>query len=436
MNTNTPRFHRSFALALCASVLGLAACGDGTTPATPAPGDEVRSTHARITAPAVPAADRASLVAGNTRFAADVYRALAAEPGNVIYSPHSISIALGMTWAGARNNTERQMAQTLRFGMSQAQTHAAFNALDQELAHRAERAPEGGGRPFRLRVVNKLWGQRGYRFQPSFLDTLAENYGAGLNVLNFMGDPEGSRGRINAWVSEQTEGKIPMLLGQGSIVPSTTLVLTNAVYFSASWREPFDPARTAPGDFHFADGTVRQVPLMNRSAEMRYAEGEGWQAAELPYAGDEVSMLVIVPTAGTFDAFERAFDTARVASVVDGLRTRLVSVTLPTFTFRRNASIKRVLTSLGMTDAFSGEADFSGMDGTRSLYIQDVIHEGFIAVDERGTEAAAATAVVVGRTSVPEPATLRADRPFLFAIRDNPTGAILFLGRVSDPSAR
>ena len=225
MNTNTPRFHRSFALALCASVLGLAACGDGTTPATPAPGDEVRSTHARITAPAVPAADRASLVAGNTRFAADVYRALAAEPGNVIYSPHSISIALGMTWAGARNNTERQMAQTLRFGMSQAQTHAAFNALDQELAHRAERAPEGGGRPFRLRVVNKLWGQRGYTFQPTFLDTLAENYGAGLNVLNFMGDPEGSRGRINAWVSEQTEGKIPMLLGQGSIVPSTTLVL-------------------------------------------------------------------------------------------------------------------------------------------------------------------------------------------------------------------
>lgn len=426
------------------STLALAAlvgCEDGNgapdgavLPSAPAGAEVVRSSRARITASAAPAEDLQALARGNAEFGLALYRAVGAEAGNVVMSPHSVSVALGMTWAGARTETETQMASALRFSMGQARTHAAFNALDLALAQRAMRPVDGGGQRFRLRVVNSLWGQRGYGFLTPFLDTLGEHYGAAMYLVDFVRDAEGARRVINTWVSTQTERRIPELLPMGVVRPSTVLVLTNAVYFSASWAQPFPAGDTRPADFHLLDGSTRSAPTMNRVAELRYAEGPTWQAVELPYVGEEVSMLVIVPAEGRFAEVERGLDGAALTAVVAGLHPRRVTLALPRFSFRKPAGLREPLMAMGMTDAFSSSADLSGMDGTRSLFIQDVLHEGYIAVDEAGTEAAAATAVIVGRVSAPEPATLRADRPFLFAIRDNPTGAVLFFGRVVEPS--
>ena len=418
-----------------AAALGCDA-GEGAPDAGSAPvgAEVVRSSHARLTASTAPAADLQALVRGDVEFGLALYRAVAADAGNVVLSPHSVSVALGMTWAGARTTTEAQMASALRFTLGQARTHAAFNALDLALAQRAARPVVGSGQRFRLRVVNALWGQSGYRFLAPFLDTLAENYGAGMYLLDFERDPEAARGVINTWVSAQTERRIPELLAMGGVHRNTVLVLTNAVYFSASWAQPFRAEDTHPAEFHLLDGTARVVPTMNRVAEMPYADDPAWQAVELPYLGDELSMLVIVPASGRFAEVEQRLDAPALAAVVAALHDRRVTLALPRFSFRTAAGLRAPLIALGMTDAFTAAADLSGLDGARDLFIQDVVHEGFIAVDEAGTEAAAATAVVIGRTSVPEPATLRADRPFLFAIRDIPTGAVLFLGRVVDPS--
>jgi serpin B len=420
---------------LLAGLAATAGCGAETpAPSTQGHFEEVRSSRARITAPQVSEADRTAFANGQRRFALDAYRALAAEAGNIVYSPHSIQVALSMTWAGARGRTESQMAMALRFALPQGSHHAAFNALDQELAARAARSLEGGGRRFQLRVTNALFGQRGETFLPTFLDTLAEHYGAGLKLLDFMADPEAARRRINAWVSEQTERRIPELLREGSVNRATTLVLTNAVYFNASWASPFDAAQTSPAPWHAPGAAPRMVPMMNRSLSTHYAEGEGWQAVELPYAGGDVAMLLMLPAEGRLGDFERELTAERLDGITSMLSERLVQLTMPTFSFRKHTSLKQLLQSLGMTDAFQGGiADLSGMNGNRTLFVQDVVHEGFIAVDERGTEAAAATAVVVGRTSIPKTATFRADRPFLFAIRDRASGTLLFLGRVASP---
>ena len=312
--------HASWCLSL--PVLSLLAVGCGDVAPLPSNVEQVRSPLSRVTAPAVSDTERTQFAIGQRAFALDAYRALAVREGNVVYSPHSVQVALGMTWAGARGATESQMASALRFGLPQDRLHAAFNALDLDLTRRAALPVEGGGQRFRLRSANALWGQRGYPFLAPFLDTLALHYGAGMNVLDIAADPESARGRINRWVSEQTEARIPELLGAGTVRSSTTLVLTNAVYFNASWSTPFDVAQTAPGPFRTLDGATRQVPTMRRSAELRYAEGEGWQAVELPYVGDEVSMLVILPAEGRFAEVERSLDAARFDAVTHALSSR------------------------------------------------------------------------------------------------------------------
>lgn len=419
-------FTTSLALAL------LAGCGDGATPDAPLPFESARSARARISTPAVSADDRAALVRGHTAFAVDAYRELARTPGNLIYSPHSVQLALAMAWAGARGSTESQMATALRFQLPQARQHAAFNALDQELTARAARPVESGD-ALQLRVVNALWGQRGHSFLPAYLDTLAESYGAGVNLVDFVRDAEGERGRINAAVSAQTSGRIPTLLPEGSVNAATRLVLTNAVYFKASWAEHFNPEYTAPSAFHRADGTTTTARYMGRTGDYAYAAGEGYEAVELPYAGGQTSMVMILPAAGTFADFERALTAERLQGILAGLQMRSVGLTIPTFSFLSSTSLKQLLQSMGMNDAFADGADFSGIDGTRELRVSDVIHQGFIGVNERGTEAAAATAVTFVGTAYMEPATFAATRPFLFVIRDRPTGATLFMGRVVDP---
>ncbi len=408
------------------SALLAPACGtdDLTEPAI------VRSALERDLSPDVPAADTAALVAGNSAFAADLYQQVHGEAGNLFMSPHSISIALAMTYAGAAGSTATQMAEALSFDLPAAQLHPAFNGLDLVLESRGG-AADSDTIPFRLNVANSIWGQEGYPFQDPFLDTLAVNYGAGMNVLDFLTQAEDSRVRINDWVEAQTNNKIEELLPRGAINGGTRLVLTNAVYFSAAWSEPFEASATSDATFTTPTGPVTTA-TMHSLHEAGYGEGAGWKAAELGYDGGELSMVIVVPD--DLAAFEASLSGETFATVGAALGTRLLDLSLPKFTFDAPLDLKEPLQALGMTDAFDGEADFSGIDGSRSLAITDVLHKGFVSIDEAGTEAAAATAVIVGVTSSPEPATLSVDRPFVFFIKDIQTGAILFVGRVVDPT--
>ncbi len=391
---------------------------------------EIKSDLARNTAPDVSAAELDELVAGNTAFALDLYGQVRDEPGNLFMSPYSVSMALAMTYAGAEGDTATQMADALHFTLPADRTHAAFDALDLALASRGQTA-RSDTIPFRLTTANAMWSQEGTQFETPFLDTLAVNYGAGMHVVDFMADPDGSRQTINQWVADRTNDRIKDLLPQGSVDELTRLVLTNAIYFSGAWQYPFDAGNTADRPFQTPTGTV-QVPSLHRSAELRYKAGEGYQVAELPYDGGELGMTLIVPD-GDFSSFESSLTPAALADVVTGLQAYDLDLTMPKFEFDTPLSLADALQALGMTDAFSDAADFSGMDGARDLQITGVLHKGFVSVDEDGTEAAAATGVVVGPTAAPEPATLVVDRPFLFLIEDFQTRTILFLGRVVDP---
>ncbi|HEX5058436.1 MAG TPA: serpin family protein, partial [Kofleriaceae bacterium] len=259
----------------------LAACGDSPTDIP-----EIKSDVARDLQPNVSAGDFATLVDGNTEFATDLYAQVHGQSGNLFMSPHSISIALAMTWAGANTNTAAQMADTLHFTLPPDQLHAAFNKLDLELASRAANAMSGTI-PFKLKTANAIFGQEGKTFLDPFLDALARNYGAGMRVLDFLSDPEGSRATINHWVEDQTNDRIKDLLPMGSVTPDTRLVLSNAIYFSAAWDEPFKAEETADRAFKLGDGTTISVPTLHQVHERGYGEGDGYKAAELPYDGGQ-----------------------------------------------------------------------------------------------------------------------------------------------------
>lgn len=413
-----------------ALMLGLAAC------AQPVAGEVIQSDKPRETSPDVDDTDLTMLVNGNSDFAFDLYRSLNKEDDNIFYSPYSMSLALAMTYAGARGETEQQMADTLHFILPQDRLHPAFNSLDIELSQRGEGAQGKDGEGFRLNIVNAIWGQKDYEFLTTFLDALAENYGAGLRLLDFISAPDESRLTINNWVSDQTEGRIENLIPQGLINELTRLVLTNAIYFNAAWQYPFSEDITGDGPFYLLDRGEVIVPMMRQTESFGYAEGDGYQAVELPYDGGELSMVILLPQSDQFEAFEWSLDAQRVEDVVKALETRQVALTMPLFEFESSFSLKEALATMGMPVAFSGDADFSGMTGNRDLFIADVVHKAFVSVDEAGTEAAAATAVVMELTAVPEaPVEVTIDHPFIFLIRDIETGTILFVGRVVNPSA-
>jgi serpin B len=399
-------------------------------------GELLISDKERITSPDVSTSEQASLVEGNSAFAFELYQALREEEGNLFYSPHSISVALAMTYAGARNQTAEQMADTLQFMLEQDRLHPAFNWLDAELAKRGEDAEGKDGKGFRLNIVNAIWGQKDYTFLSTFLDVLAENYGAGLRILDFINETEQSRVAINDWVSDQTEGRIKDLIPQGAIDALTRLVLTNAIYFNAAWENPFNEHMTAGGPFYLLDGGQVSVPMMKQTESFGYTEGEGYQAVELQYDGNELSMVILLPEAGQFEAFEETLDAQQVDAIISGLQPTGVALTMPKFEFDSEFSLKDTLSEMGMPIAFSGAADFSGMTGTLDLQITAVLHKAFVSVDEAGTEAAAATAVIVGESAMPgQPVEVTIDHPFIFLIRDIETGAILFVGRVLNPGA-
>ena len=406
---------------------------------TPAPttAKEVRSDRDRSTSLRATAQDLRSLVQGNNAFALDLYQVLTNGEGNLFYSPFSISQALATTLAEARGDTERQMLHTLHYELPQDRLHPSFNSLDREIASRGKNPQDDDEHFFQLNVANALWGQQGYEFLPGFLDVLAENCGAGLRVLDFAGAPEEARARINDWVSEETEEKIRDLLPPGAVDGRTRLVLTNAIYFNASWTWPFDGKLTQERPFHLAEGGAVEAPMMTETSKdfYGYANGAGYQAVDVPYSLGEMSMIILLPDEGMFHEFEDSLNDEALDRILDDIEIDYVTLTMPLFKFESQFDLGQTLAGMGMPDAFGAGANFSGMTGTRGLRISKVVHKAFVSVDERGTEAAAATAVAVptsGPTKEPIPVTV--DRPFIFLIRDRATGTLLFLGRVMNPN--
>jgi serpin B len=369
------------------------------------------------------------VVQGNNQFAIDIYARLRQQPGNLFLSPYSLSTALAMTYAGARGETTEQMVKVLHFDITPDRLHPAFEALIRQVNG-------GKGRSYRLSVANALWGQEGDPFLPEFLRLLADRYGAGLRRVDFR-STEQARRTINAWVEEQTGGKIKDLLKPPDLGRDTSLVLTNAIYFKGDWASPFPKGATRDETFTVTGDEQVPVPMMHRAGHFNYLDSGGFQALELPYAGDALSIVVLLPKrVDGLTEFEGGLSAKGLADWLAGLRPRRVDVALPRFRIEARFELKRVLSAMGMPVAFGGDADFSGINGKRDLFISAVIHQAFVDGNEEGTEAAAATAVVMGRAAAarPEPiVSFRADHPFVFLIRDICTESILFLGRVTSP---
>ena len=390
-------------------------------------------------------AARADILAaskGMNAFGADLYSVLAksAGNGNLVFSPASIETALAMTFAGAANDTAAEMAATLHFQLQGDALHQAFNSLDTLLESRSWQGkdPEGKDQGVLVKTANSLWAQKDETFEKLFLDTLAKDYGAGIRLVDYKTAAEDARQTINKWVADQTADKIQNLVPDGALDSLTRLVFVNAVYLDATWAWQFDKAATHDGGFATLAGPAVTTPMMSQNAGFAYAKGQGWQAVELPYVQGQLAMLLIVPDAGRFVSVEAQLKDGLVQTAAAALTTAgEVDLTMPKFKFRTQSPLADALKALGMQEAFDANAaDFSGMSKQESLYISDVIHEAYIAIDEEGTEAAAATAVIMRTSAAPmEQVQLTIDRPFLFALRDKDTGAILFLGRVTDPTA-
>jgi serpin B len=406
----------------------LPACGSSGG-ASPVP--IAQSSQPRDTTPMVPAADASQLANDNRAFAVSLYQTLRASAGsddNLVFSPTSISIALAMLYNGAANDTASAIATALHFTLPIDRLNAAFDAVDLALTTPPAGADAG---TFRLSLADSIWAQQGLALSPPFLDALATDYGAGVNLVDFEEAPETARLAINGWVSNQTQGLIPTLLPMGSIDDSTRLVLANAVYFHGDWVTPF-AANSPDGTFHAPAGDVTVPMMSSRSGNGMFWSGSGWTAAALPYDGNTTAMYLIVPDSGTFSAFEQGLTADALATMLVPAQQTPGAVSLPRFKFSLATSLSDALSTLGMSVAFTAAADLSGIDGAHDLRVAAVLHQADIAVDEEGTTAAAATGVIVGALSVEVP--LVVDRPFLFFIVHQPTNTLLFAGRVVDPS--
>jgi serpin B len=402
-----------------------------TVPATTAPAGAQSGLLVKHDVPraAAAAGDAGTAAAAVDAFGADLYTRLvaAAGDGNVVFSPASILVALAMVSAGARGDTLTQLDRALHVA-DPGTIHQAVNSLSIALA--ARNAGSGDDQTT-LEVTNSLWAQKDLQFVDAFLDTLAAEYGTGAYTVDYKANPEAARAAINAWVDDATQARIPALLAEGSITVATRLTLVNAIYMKARWQSEFDEQATTDAPFTTAAGAVVQAKTMHHTGSFAYAAADGWRAIDLPYEGSGLTMTVIVPDAET---------TPVLADVLAALAPTRVDLGLPRLDFANTTALVTTLQALGVTAAFDAHsADFSGITTTEPLVISDVVHQANITVDEHGTEAAAATAVILRPTAAPapggEPIELIIDRPFVFVVRDVPTGAVLFLGRVTDPTS-
>lgn len=370
-----------------------------------------------------------SVAQSNNQFAFDLYQELRSKEGNLFFSPMSISTALSMTYAGAEGETKREIANVLRFKLPGTQVHLALGSLMTTL-----NTPEKNA--YELRVANRLWGQKGYGFLPQFLATTRKEYGAELAQVDFANEADQARQDINNWVEEQTNDKIKDLIPQGAVNELTRLVLTNAIYFKGKWEHPFEKKQTKDAPFALSAKEKINAPLMFQKEKFKYGENEFAQLLEMRYTGDNLSMLVLLPKKSVgLSTLEKNLNAANVDTWSSRMRKQEVKTYIPRFKLAEEIQLNSMLSSLGMPMAFDpSKANFSGMNGRRDLFISAALHKAFADVNEEGTEAAAATGIVVGVTSLPPaPKEFRADHPFVILIRDNQTGGVLFVGRVANP---
>lgn len=383
------------------------------------------------------------LAQSNNAFTFDLYSEIASQSAgdNLIVSPFSVSTALAMTYGGAHGETQTQMADVLHYDLPQPALHKTFSRLTENL-QRVGTPPFMGGIPFTLNIANALWGQQNFPIEEDFLTLLDETYGAPLQSIDF-GDSEAARQRINGWVAQQTNDKIVEILGAGDLAPDTLLALANAIYFKATWKEPFLSNLTQPQPFYPLEGAPFMVNMMRQKEYHSYRRGNGFQAVSLAYengsdSGKRMAMIVIMPDEGNFEAFETALTAKRFNKIVKGLRTYEVSLFMPRFSTETRSDMGEVLSGMGMPIPFSDSADFSGI-APEPLKIGKVIHQATIDVDEKGTEAAAATVITMrpgsgGDDGYYPTVKMNVDRPFIYAIYDAQTSSVLFVGRVLNPS--
>jgi serine protease inhibitor len=358
----------------------------------------------------------------------------AAGAGNAVFSPTSIVLALAMARAGAVGETAAQMDTVLHSAWS-AGGGNGINSLEQALTALSGTYRDAGGKEqtIELRIANAPFAQRGMALEQPYLDALSSRFDAGLRLCDFAGDAAGATRTINGWVSDQTKGRIPSLLD--SLDSLTRLVLVNAIYMKAPWETPFEPTATKNAPFTKAGGSTVEAATMSGSIEgAGYAEGTDWKAVALPYGKGSLEMLVVVPD--NLASFEAGLDAARFDGIADALDRTTVQLTMPRFKAETKLDLAKTLAAMGMPRAFDPDrADFSAITTAERLFISAVIHQANISVDEKGTEASAATAVVMKASAMPRVVSLAVDRPFLFAVRDTDSGGVLFLGRIVDPAA-
>ncbi len=375
--------------------------------------------------------DLQRIVKGNNDFGFDLYRELKGKKGNLFFSPYSISTALAMTYAGARGQTEKEMAKVLRFSLEQEPLHSSFSKLRSKLNGIQDKGH------IKLSIGNSLWAQDGYHFLDSFLNLNRKYYGAGMNFVDFAAKAEAARKTINIWVENKTQQKIKELIKPGMLDQFTRLVLCNAIYFKGDWLSQFDKKKTKDADFYISKNEIIKVPMMSQESKFKFKDFGNFSAIDLPYEGNDLSMIVFLPKKiDGLAELERNLTNDNVKNWIDKLSSSYKSeilVSLPKFKTVCEFELADILAGMGMPHAFSG-ADFFGMTGKKDLFISRVIHKAFVDVNEEGTEAAAATAVVMRKCSIGRLLIFQANRPFVFLIRENQTGSILFVGRIVDPT--
>ncbi len=371
-------------------------------------------------------------VEANNRFALDFYKRYSPSETNIFFSPYSISAALAMTYEGAGGKTAEEMAKVFYFPLDEQSRRQGYMALFREINRKDKK--------YKLSTANALWAQKYYSFLREYFDVVGQYYGGSVKNMDFKTLAEESRKEINRWVEKETNDKIKDIIPSGVINALTKLILTNAVYFRGEWIKQFDAKKTLEQDFMVSGGKTVKVPIMERTGDeavFPYSEDIMAQVLEMPYSGDDLSMLVLLPKDGDMKRMENALSLKKLQEWQNALKKQRVEVFFPKFKLETKYSMSGDLAAMGMPSAFSGSADFSGMTGRRDLCISDVIHKAYVEVNEEGTEAAAATAVIMKLTAMPSPSipvpVFRADRPFIFIIRQKATGNILFMGRVRNP---